>query len=117
MSTESPVPTQSDRLLAALGYPIVIVAFLILLTDVKKDPFLKHHASLALFWSIAWFGIHFAWLVVARIPFLFWTLKLYPLLWPAWLGLSIYYAVQTYDGRTFSIPIVSDWAQKYSGLL
>ncbi|TMI81359.1 MAG: DUF4870 domain-containing protein [Bacillati bacterium ANGP1] len=117
MSTESPLPSQSDRLLAALGYPICLVAFLILLTDVKKDPYMRHHGSLALFWSIGWLGLHFAWLVVARLPFLLWTLKLYPLLWPAWLGLSIYYAVQTYDGKTFSIPIVSDWARKYSRLL
>ncbi len=31
-----------------------------------------------------------------------------------WLILSIYYAIQAYDGKVCSIPIVSDFAKKYA---
>jgi uncharacterized membrane protein len=115
MATESPLPRQSDRVLAALAYPIWIVALIIVLTDMKKDPFMRHHGWLALFWAISWVVIHFGWIIVASLPLLHWLFFFYPFLWPAFIILSLYYAVQAYNARPFSIPIVSDWAQKYSG--
>lgn len=114
MSTESPLPSQSNRVLAALAYPIWIIALIIILTDLKKDSFMRHHGWLALSGAIAWVVVHFAWIVVASLPLLHWLFLFYPLLWPAFIILSIYYAVQTYNAKPFSIPIVSDFAQKYS---
>ena len=73
MATESPLPRQSDRVLAALAYPIWIVALIIVLTDMKKDPFMRHHGWLALFWAIAWVVIHFGWIIVASLP---WSYRL-----------------------------------------
>ncbi len=114
MAAESPLPSQSDRILAALAYPIWIIALIIVLTDIKRDPFMRHHGWLALFWAIAWVIIIFGWGIVASLPLLHWLFLLYPLLWPAFIISSIYYAIQTYNAKSFTIPLVSDWAQRYS---
>lgn len=105
-----------NRLLAALGYPIWIIALIIVVSDMKKDPFMKHHGWTALFWGIAWLVIWFVLQVLAHIPLLGWLLVILaaPIFWLIWLILSIFYAVQTYNGKTFTIPIVSDWAKKYA---
>jgi uncharacterized membrane protein len=114
MQAEASAPTQADRILAALAYPIWIIALIIVLTDMKKDPFMRHHGWTALFWAIAWVIIHFGWVIVASLPLLHWLFLFYPLLWPAFLVSSVYYAIQTYNTTSFTIPIVSDWAQRYS---
>lgn len=114
MSAEPPLPNQSDRILAALAYPIWIIALVIVLTDIKKDPFMRHHGWLALFWAIAWVILLFGWGIVASLPLLHWLWFFAPLLWPAFIISSIYYAIQTYNAKPFTIPIVSDWAQRYS---
>ncbi|HYM68924.1 MAG TPA: DUF4870 domain-containing protein [bacterium] len=113
MST-SAAPDQSQRLLAALAYPIWIIALIIVLTDIKKDPFMRRHGWTGLFWAIGWVVVFFAWVIVASLPFLHWLFLFYPLLWPVFIVLSIYYAVQAYNGREFTIPFVSDWARKYT---
>ncbi len=116
MSTQPATSDQSNRLLAALAYPIWIIALVIILTDMKKDPFMKRHGWTALFWGIAWAIIYVALGILARIPFLGWlgVLVFGPILWLAWLVLSIFYAYQTYNGKDFTIPFVSDWAKKYA---
>ena len=114
MGTEPPLPSQSDRVLAALAYPIWIIALIIVLTDLKKNPFMRHHGWLALFWAISWVAIHIGWVIVASLPLLHWLFLFYPLLWPAFVILSIYYAIQAYNAKPFTIPFVSDWAQKYA---
>ena len=115
MTADTTLPTQSNRLLAALAYPIWIIALIIVVTDLKKDPFMRHHGWQALFWVIAWVVVHVGWIVVASLPLLHWLFLFYPLLWPAFIVLSLYYAIQTYNARMFSIPFVSEWAQKYAG--
>jgi len=116
MNTQSSTPEQSNRLLAALGYPIWIIALVIILTDMKKDAFMRRHGWTALFWGLAWVVIYVALAIFTSIPFLGWLggLFLVPILWLAWLILSIYYAYQTYNGKDFTIPLVSDWAKKYA---
>jgi len=105
-----------NRLLAALGYPIWIIALIIVVTDMKKDPFLRLHGWTALFWGIAWFVLWVALQILVRIPFLGWLIFLFtaPIFWLAWLILSIYYAVQAYNGRAFTIPFVSMYAKRYA---
>lgn len=116
MSTPPAPSEQSNRLLGALAYPIWIIALIIILTDMKKDSFMKHHGWTGLFWGIAWLIIYVALFILGNIPFLGWILAIVtgPLLWIAWLILSIYYAVQAYNGKEFAIPLVSDWAKKYA---
>lgn len=116
MSMQPSSPDQTNRLLAALSYPIWIIALVIILTDMKKDAFMRHHGWTALFWGIAWFILWLALMILGNIPFLGWILFLVtgPLLWIAWLILSIFFALQAYNGKEVSIPIVSDFAKKYA---
>lgn len=97
-------PAQSDtnKLLAALGYPVTLIALIMVLTDPgKKDDFVKYHAWQALFFGIAmWIG----WV----IPIIGWFL-LGPVLWI----ISIYFAVQTYQGKYFEVPVIYNLAKKY----
>ncbi len=116
MSTEPAPAEQSNRLLAALAYPIWIIALVIVLTDMKKEAFMRRHGWTALFWGIAWVVLYVALMILGNIPFLGWLLVIVagPILWIVWLILSIYYAVQAYNGKEFTIPLVSDWAKKYT---
>ncbi|MDR7603045.1 MAG: hypothetical protein QN172_11430, partial [Armatimonadota bacterium] len=70
MDREAP----ESRLLAALGYPIWIIALVVVLTEMKKDPFLRYHGWQALFWGIAWFvlwvGLNVATALFGLIPLL-----------------------------------------------
>lgn len=114
MSTQ-PAQADSNRLLAALSYPIWIIALVIILSDMKKDSFMRQHGWTALFWGIGWFVLYVALMILTALPFLGFGLAiLFPFLGLAWLILSIYYALQAYNGKVFSIPIVSDWARKYA---
>ena len=116
MSIQQTQPDQGNRLLAALAYPIWIIGLIIVLTDMKKDPFMRLHGWTALFWAIAWVIIYVALAILANVPFLGWLAALVfgPILWLAWLVLSVYYAYQTHQGKSFTIPVVSDWAKKYA---
>ncbi len=52
--TSSPDVSQDDRLWAALGYPISIIAVIVLLMDDKKNrPFIRYHAIQALILNLA----------------------------------------------------------------
>ncbi len=111
-------PTE-NRLLAALGYPLWIVALIVVLTEMKQDPFMRYHGWQALFWGIAWFvlwvGLSVIGTILSFVPilgflfqFLAWTV-----LFIAWAVLSLVYAVRTYRGERFEIPVVTDFARKY----
>ncbi|MDQ7858052.1 MAG: DUF4870 domain-containing protein [Armatimonadota bacterium] len=108
--------SDSNKLLAALAYPIWIIALVIVVTDMKKDAFMRHHGWTALFWGIAWVAIYVILTILGNIPILGWLLVIVggPILWLAWLILSIYYALQAYNGKEVSIPLVSDWAKRYA---
>jgi len=110
MSIQQKQPEQGNRLLAALAYPIWIIGLIIVLTDMKKDPFMRLHGWTSLFWGIAWVILYIVIAVLA--PFTGWFLVGTGRL--VYLVLSIYYAVQTYQGKSFTIPVVSDWAKKYA---
>ena len=104
--------TDNDKLLAALGYPIWLVAVIMLLMEDKKSrPFIKYHAVQALVFNV----------VVGVIVFLLacclgaltffigglggtlaialWLVTL----WPAW---------EAYNGKYLVIPYVTDFMKK-----
>ncbi len=109
-------PSQENRALAALGYPIWIVAVVVLLTDMKQNRFMKTHAVQALGYAVAWFVIFVAFSIITIIPFVGWALLfLWPFLWLAWFILALYYAYQVYQGKTFAIPVVSQFTARYLG--
>jgi hypothetical protein len=102
--------TSDDKLWAALGYPIFIVALIMLFIEGKKDrPFIKFHAVQALalnvgVWAVeivlgilssalaaVTFGIG---AVIGCIAPIVWLL----LIWPAILA---------YQGKYFEVPVVT----------
>jgi uncharacterized membrane protein len=96
----TPDVTSDDKLWAALGYPIVIVAIIVLFMEEKKArPFIKFHAVQAIALNIAVF------IVGTLVSVL--TLGIgglcFPLLWIALL----YPAYLAYQGKSFEIPVVT----------
>ena len=108
--------TDENRILAALAYPIWIVALIILLTDMKKDPFLRRHAVQALGYTLAWVVVYFGLSVVTSFSDLgLWRLYfLWPLVRFAWLAIAVYYGYQAYQGQMFSIPVVRRFTAQYA---
>lgn len=112
--------SNENRLLAALGYPFGIIAIIVLVTDMKNNRFMKYHAVQALFFILAaivlFIGASILLAILGSISPGFIVLGfLYPLVSLAWFVLTIYYAVQAYNGKTFSIPVVGAYAAKYAG--
>jgi len=104
-----------NRLLAALGYPIWVVALIVLLTDLKQNPFMRLHAVQALGYTIAWVVVAIGLGILTSLPGL-WTLGfLVPLGYLAWFVLALFYAYRAYQGETFRIPVVSDVTARYTG--
>jgi uncharacterized membrane protein len=90
--------TSDDKLWAALGYPIFIIALIMLFVEGKKNrPFIKFHAVQALALNV---GVWVVAIILGFIPVVgcispfFWLL----LLWPAILA---------YQGKYFEVPVVT----------
>jgi uncharacterized membrane protein len=113
--------TQNDRIWAALSYVFGILAIIALvLDDTKNRRFVKYHAVQAIgLWVVYFvfamvlnvFNVTFLW----RVPFLYCLVSL--LLLAIWLG-ALYMAYMAYNGKYFSIPVLTDflasqkWLQK-----
>jgi uncharacterized membrane protein len=107
---ENPVPagdvTDNDKLMAALSYPIPIVAIIILLVqDMKARPFQRYHAVQALAANIAlWIVITVLGIILSAV-----TLGLCGfgpgILWL----ITLYWAYLAYQGQYFEIP----WLTKF----
>jgi len=95
----------ASKILAALSYPIWIVALITILIAKPKDKYEKYHGYQGLFWGIAMFLVY----LVLSVPMygIFWrTQGLVSLLGIAILGIEIYFAVLAYQGKKFQIPVI-----------
>ena len=105
--------TDQDKLMAALSYPIPIVAIIILLVEeMKNRPFQKFHAVQALAVNIA------LWVIVLILSCVLGTVVglvtlgigsicgLVPLL--LWF-VTLYWAYLAYQGQYFDIPVITDF--------
>jgi len=116
--------TENDKLMAAISYPIPLLAIIILLVeDMKSRPFQKYHAVQALavnivLWIIVVIGgcllsfILAALGTVARFAAGIAGLGaacLWPVLVLLWLILVLYWAYQAYQGKYFDIPVLTDF--------
>jgi uncharacterized membrane protein len=85
----------NDKLMAAISYPIGIVAVVILLVEsMRERPFQKYHAvqALAVNIVIVVLSIVLGWTVIlACVPFLLWFV-------------TFYWAYKAYQGELFEIP-------------
>lgn len=94
--------TDNDKLMAALSYPIAIVAIIILVVeDMKARPFQKFHAVQALAANVALWALIFILSFVTfgfgacLIPFAFIPL--------------FYWAYKAYKGEYVEIPVVTNF--------
>ena len=110
--------SNENRLLAALGYPIWIVALVVLLTSGRERPFMRYHALQALGWAAAWFAVMMALLVLSMVPLVGWAAGMlgFTLMPLAHLGISIYFAWRTYRGQCFAIPYLTDLLRQQVGM-
>ena len=112
---------------AALGYPIGIIALILIFIE-KENKFVRFHAIQSLLWGLVMTIAGLAiWIVGGVIVFaagaasstLGWIMGIILLLlFLAWLvasfGGMIYAAVQAYGNKLFKFPIVGNFAEKWS---
>jgi len=112
MNAEAPLPesdvndvNDNDKLMAALSYPIPIVAIVILVSEANKErPFQKFHAVQALaFWVV----LTVIGIVLSVVTLGFGTLCL-PVLWLV----SLWPAYQAYQGEYMEMPVITDFIRK-----
>jgi uncharacterized membrane protein len=98
-TTDSSI-TSDDKLWAALGYPIFIIALIMLFVEGKKDrPFIKFHAVQSLALNLV------AWVVTIILSVV--TLGIGAVCAPVVFLLLIWPAVLAYQGKYFEVPVVT----------
>lgn len=101
--------TENDKLMAAISYPIPLLAIVILLVeDMKSRPFQKFHAVQSLAANIAlWVIIVISACILGLATFFigFCGGFLPLLLW----FITFYWAYLSYQGQYFDIPVVTDF--------
>lgn len=97
--------TSDDKLWAALGYPIPLIAIIMLLMEEKKNrPFIKYHAVQSIAFNVVLFVII---ILVSFITLGFGAICA-PLVW-----LSVFWpAIESYQGKYLSIPVLTDFIKK-----
>jgi len=95
--------TGDDKLWAALGYPIGIIAVVMLLMDDKKSrPFIKFHAVQSIAVNVAF--VILSTLISITVIGAFCV----PVLWLVFF----YWAYKAYQGEYIEIPVVTDFIKK-----
>lgn len=92
--------TSDDKLWAALGYPIPIVALIVLFMEEKKSrPFIKYHAVQALAFNVVlvllMFALSLTIILSICAPFL-WFVSF----WPAY---------KAYQGEYLELPVITNF--------
>ncbi len=98
----SPDATSDDKLWAALGYPIVLVAIIVLFMEDKKNrPFIKFHAVQSIATNVVFIILG---TIITAVTLGFGGIC-FPLLWLVFL----YWAYLAYQGQMFEIPVVTNF--------
>ncbi len=94
--------TSDDKLWSALGYPIPLIAIIMLLMEEKKArPFIKFHAVQSIVFNIALWVLIFI-LSVVTLGF---GAICAPLLWLV----SFWPAVKSYQGEYMELPVITNF--------
>jgi uncharacterized membrane protein len=97
--------TSDDKLWAALGYPIVLVAIIVLFMEEKKArPFVKFHAVQSIAANVAFFVVS---IILSTVTLGFGGICV-PLIWFVFL----YWAYKAYQGEYVEIPAVTNFIKK-----
>jgi uncharacterized membrane protein len=98
----SPDATSDDKLWAALGYPIALIAIIVLFMEDKKNrPFIKFHAVQSIAANVVYFVIS---AILTTVTFGFGGLCV-PLLWLVFFD----WAYLAYQGQLFEIPFITNF--------
>lgn len=121
MAEEYTVPpaddiSDNDKLMAALSYPIPLIALVILIAeDMKERPFQKYHAVQALAANVVlWVAIVVLGCILGALSFFVGGLcGLLPLF--VWF-VALYWAYEAYQGKYFEIPTLTEFLKKQGWL-
>lgn len=108
--------TENDKLMAALSYPIPLVALIILIAEeMKARPFQKYHAVQALAVNIVlWGGIILLGCILGALSlFIGGLCGMVPIL--LWL-VTLYWGYEAYQGKVFEIPWLTAFLKGQSWL-
>jgi uncharacterized protein len=98
----NPEVTSDDKLWAALGYPIALIALIVLLMEDKKArPFIKFHAVQSLAANVVFVVLA---TIISVVTFGFGGLCV-PVIWLVFF----YWAYKAYQGEKFEIPVVTNF--------
>jgi len=90
--------TSDDKLWAALGYPIFVIALIMLFMEEKKNrPFIKFHAVQALALNVVLWVV----VIIASITVILAICD--PVLWL----LMLWPAILAYQGKYFEVPLLT----------
>jgi uncharacterized membrane protein len=114
--------SDTSKLLAALGYPIWIVALIAILIDPYKDEkFVKFHGIQALGFAVAvvalWIVLAIVNVILAFIPYVGLIIAAI-LSWVLWIGVivvAIMWAIKAYNGEYAELPFVYGIVKSYFG--
>ena len=108
--------SDNDKLMAAISYPIPLVAIIILLVEeMKARPFQKYHAVQALGANIAlWIVIFLVSCILGALTFFIGGLcGLLPIL--LWF-VTLYWAYEAYQGKYFEIKWITNFLKDQNWL-
>lgn len=108
------------NLASALGYPIGIIALVLVIIE-KENRFARFHALQSLLLHVAWVavfivaGIFFA--ILSAISSYLGILGaiLFPMLLLVYLASLLFCAYKAYQGETFKLPVVGDVSANFAG--
>lgn len=94
--------TSDDKLWAALGYPIPLIAIIMLFMENKKNrPFIKFHAVQSIVFNVVLFLVLF---LISFITLGFGAICA-PLIW-----LSVFWpAIESYRGKYLELPVITNF--------
>jgi uncharacterized membrane protein len=101
----SPEITSDDKLWSALGYPIPLIAIIVLLMEEKKTrPFIKFHAVQSLAFNVVLWVLIF---IVSAVTLGFGAICA-PLLWLV----TLWPAYESYNGKYLELPVITNFIKK-----
>jgi uncharacterized membrane protein len=105
MAEQVPTPdvTSDDKLWAALGYPIGLIAIIVLLMETKRArPFIKFHAVQSIALNII------LWIIMIVLSITVVGAICAPLVWLV----TLWPAIDSYRGNYTEIPVISNFIKK-----
>ncbi len=94
-------PSDTGKILAAVGYLVGIVALIaILIEPYKNERFVRHHAIQALGVWVCWILLG----IVATIPIIGWIIGAVG--WIVLLVISILAAIKAFQGEYYEVPLI-----------